>query len=44
MRKVRTAEEAFAYVHGILLMDEGSCEVPADHTLTLQEWQAQQAA
>lgn len=34
----------YAHVHGVLLEDPGSCEVPEGTTLTLEEWRAQQSA
>lgn len=32
-----------AHIHGIRLVDRGSCDVPEGRTLTLEEWKAQQS-
>lgn len=43
-RKIDDGGDTRARVHGVLLVDKGSCDVPAGQTLTLEEWQAQQRA
>lgn len=50
MRKVRIYDDynqyeddgVYARVHGVYLEDHGSCELPEDHTITLDEWRSQQ--